>query len=66
MFLYSLGLFYAFAPSQYSFEYVFSIAMAGQPLAWMEASDLPEEAFEIAPVVKTYRQISADFHSGIS
>ena len=54
-----------FAPASYSFEYVFAIAMAGQPLAWMEASNLPEEAFEIAPVVKTYRQISADFHSGV-
>ena len=54
-----------FAPSGYDFEYVFAISMAGQPLAWMEASNLPEEAFEIAPVVKAYRQVSADFHSGV-
>jgi hypothetical protein len=54
-----------FAPSGYSFEYVFATSMAGQPLAWMEASNLPEEAFEIAPVIKAYRQVSADFHSGI-
>ena len=54
-----------FAPSEYSFEYVFAISMAGQPLAWMEASNLPEEAFEIADVIKDYRQVSADFHSGV-
>ena len=54
-----------FAPSGYSFEYVFATSMAGQPLAWMEASNLPEEAFEIAPVVKKYKEISADFHSGV-
>ena len=54
-----------FAPSGYDFEYVFATSMAGQPLAWMEASNLPEEAFEIAPVVKAYRQVSADFHSGV-
>ena len=54
-----------FAPSGYSFEYVFATSMAGQPLAWMEASNLPEEAFEIAPVIKAYREVSADFHSGV-
>ena len=55
----------AFAPSGYSFEYVFAVSMAGQPLAWMEASNLPEEAFDIAPVIRKYREISADFHRGI-
>lgn len=54
-----------FAPSQYSFEYLFAIAMAGQPLAWMEASNLPEEAFGIGEVVKKYRQLSGTFHDGI-
>ena len=54
-----------FAPSVYSFEYVFAVSMAGQPLAWMEASNLPEEAFDIAPVIKGYRDVSADFHSGV-
>ena len=55
----------AFAPSGYSFEYVFAVSMPGQPLAWMEASNLPEEAFDIAPVIRKYREISADFHRGI-
>jgi hypothetical protein len=39
--------------------------MAGQPLAWMEASNLPEEAFDIKPVVDKYRTVSADFHGGV-
>ncbi len=54
----------SFAPGKYSFEYVFAISMAGQPLAWMEASNLPAEAFDIKPVVDTYRSVSADFHAG--
>lgn len=54
-----------FAPGKYSFEYIFAISMAGQPLAWMEASNLPAEAFDIKPVVDTYRSVSADFHRGV-
>ena len=38
--------------------------MAGQPLAWMEASNLPEEAFEISSIVKGYREIMHEFHNG--
>lgn len=55
----------SFAPGKYSFEYVFAISMAGQPLAWMEASNLPAEAFDIKPVVDIYRSVSADFHAGV-
>lgn len=54
-----------FAPCRYSFEYVFALTMAGQPLAWMEASNLSEEAFDIKPVVDKYRLVSAKFHSGV-
>ncbi|MCM1177231.1 MAG: FAD-dependent oxidoreductase [Bacteroides sp.] len=54
-----------FAPAQYDFEYLFAISMAGQPLAWMEASNLPEEAFAIGDVIRKYRGISADFHEGM-
>lgn len=54
-----------FAPSRYSFEYLFSLTMAGQPLAWMEASNLPEEAFLLKPLVEAYRNVQAEFHSGI-
>ncbi|WP_158857143.1 alpha-galactosidase [Lunatibacter salilacus] len=53
-----------FAPSQYDFEYVFATAMAGQPLAWFEATGLPEEALEIGETVRKYKEHQEDFHSG--
>ena len=39
--------------------------MAGQPLAWMEAANLPEEAYGLSNLVEAYKDISYDFHSGI-
>ena len=54
-----------FAPSVYGFDYLFATAMAGQPLAWMEASNLPEEAFSVRSLVDKYKEVSADFHSGM-
>ena len=54
-----------FAPSAYGFDYLFATAMAGQPLAWMEASNLPEEAFSVSGLLSGYREISAEFHSGM-
>lgn len=53
-----------FAPALYEFPYVFAVAMAGQPLAWMEASNLPEEAFALSSVVKAYKSVMNDFHQG--
>lgn len=53
-----------FAPSRYSFDYLFAITMAGQPLAWMEAANLPEEAFSTGELVRKYREIQHDFHAG--
>ncbi len=54
-----------FAPAAYGFDYLFATTMAGQPLAWMESSNLPEEAFSIAPLVEAYRKVAADFHAGV-
>ena len=54
-----------FAPARYGFDYLFATTMAGQPLAWMEASNLPEEAFAVKPLVESYRRVSADFHEGM-
>ncbi len=54
-----------FAPAGYGFDYLFATTMAGQPLAWLESSNLPEEAFAIAPLVREYRAVAADFHAGI-
>ena len=53
-----------FAPSSYSFDYIFATSMAGQPLAWLEASNLPEEAYGISGLVGDYRRIMKDFHRG--
>ena len=53
-----------FAPALYEFPYVFAVAMAGQPLAWMEASNLPEESFALSSVVKAYKSVMNDFHQG--
>lgn len=54
-----------FAPANYSFDYLFAVTMAGQPLAWFEASHLPDQAFtEVTPIIKKYREIQADFQKG--
>lgn len=52
------------APANYSFDYLVATTLAAQPLAWMEASNLPEEAFETAPLLHTWRAIAADLHAG--
>jgi alpha-galactosidase len=52
------------APSKVSFEYEFALTMMAQPLAWMEATGLPEEAFRIAPVVQKYQRLQAAIHAG--
>lgn len=54
-----------FSPANYSFDYLFAITMAGQPLAWMEASNLPEEAFPTGNLIRKYRTIALDFHLGV-
>lgn len=54
-----------FAPANYSFEYLFATTMAAQPLAWFEGSGLPEEAFDISHLIKSYRRMQHDFHSGV-
>lgn len=53
-----------YAPINVPFDYTFAITMMAQPLAWFEASGLPKEAFKVAPLIKSYRQLQADIHSG--
>ena len=53
-----------FAPANYSFEYLFAITMAAQPLAWFEASGLPQEAFGLSKAISNYKKIQHDFHKG--
>ena len=54
-----------FAPGRYSFGYLFAIAMMGQPLAWMEAENLPEEAYGVAPLIAEYREVMNEIHEGV-
>ncbi len=53
-----------FAPKNYSFDYLFAITMFAQPLAWFEASALPEEAFSTTQLIKTYLQHNTKIHAG--
>ena len=52
------------APREVPFAYCFGVTMMAQPLAWFEGSGLPEEAFAIAPLVKTYRKHQQALHAG--
>ncbi len=54
-----------FAPNKYSFDYLFAITMAAQPLAWFEGSNLPKEAFTVSPTIDSYKKVMTDFHSGV-
>lgn len=54
-----------YAPARYSFDYLFATTMAGQPLAWFEASQLPDEAFSVAPLIDAYKLVSEKFHHGV-
>ncbi len=52
------------SPAKYSFDYLFALTMPGQPLAWMEARNLPEEAFGLSRLVKIYQKYSREWHGG--
>ncbi len=53
-----------FAPANYSLDYLFAITMMAQPLAWFEATSLPAEAFQTSSLIKTYREVQTQLHSG--
>ncbi len=52
------------SPINVPFEYTFAITMMAQPLAWFEGTGLPEEALELAPVIKKYKEIQGHIHRG--
>jgi hypothetical protein len=54
-----------FAPKNYSFDYLFAITMMAQPLAWMEATGLPQEAFATSKLINTYKTIQHRLHQGV-
>lgn len=53
-----------FAPSRLDFSYIAATSFAAQPLAWMEASNLPEEAFQVEDLLHTWRDIAPALHAG--
>lgn len=53
-----------FAPANYSFDYIAAISFVAQPLAWMEASNLPEEAFYVGDILKKWFAWAPDLHAG--
>ena len=53
-----------FAPFRIPFDYIFAVTIMGQPLAWLEGTGLPEEAFGIAPMVRVYRKHQNRIHAG--
>ena len=53
-----------FAPSTYSFDYVASTSFAAQPLAWMEASNLPEGAYYVGALLKDWMKLAPKIHAG--
>ncbi len=54
-----------FAPANYSFDYLFAITMAAQPLAWFEGTGLPADAFTVSELIGKYKKVMSDFHSGV-
>jgi hypothetical protein len=54
-----------FAPANYSFNYLFAITMMAQPLAWFEASSLPEQAFSTSKTIADYKKVMTKIHAGI-
>jgi hypothetical protein len=54
-----------FAPANYSFDYLFAITMMAQPLAWFEASGLPEQAFSTSKIITDYKKVMTDIHYGV-
>ena len=53
-----------FTPSSYSFDFVAATSFAAQPLAWMEASNLPEDAYYVGDLLKQWYTLAPDLHAG--
>ena len=53
-----------FTPSSYSFDYVAATSFVAQPLAWMEASNLPEHAYYVGDLLKKWMELAPEIHTG--
>lgn len=52
-------------PLRVPFDYQFAITMMGQPLAWMEATGLPAEAFDVVPLIRLWKTERTSMQSGV-
>ena len=53
-----------FAPCTYSFDYVAATSFVAQPLAWMEASNLPEHSYYVGDLLRQWHTLAPDIHAG--
>ncbi len=53
------------APGKIPFDYLVAITLMAQPLAWLEAGNLPAEAFSVQSLLKKYKDIQHEMHQGI-
>ncbi len=53
------------SPVNIPFDYMFATTMMAQPLAWMEATGLPREAFAVNDLVQVWKKHRSDMQSGI-
>ena len=53
------------APQRVPFEYCFAVTAMAQPLAWFEATGLPEEALDLGATIVAYRLHQQAIHEGL-
>ncbi len=52
------------APARAGQDYAFAVTMMAQPLAWLEATGMPDGAFADPDLIRTYRAHAARIHAG--
>lgn len=52
-------------PRDIPFDYQFAVTMMGQPLAWMEATALPDEAFSVTSLIDLWKEERSEMQRGI-
>lgn len=53
-----------YSPRNYSLDYLFAITMPSQPLAFFDATGLPNNALKNRNIINIYKQIQHDLHQG--
>lgn len=52
------------APARTGQDYAFAVTMMAQPLAWLEATGMPQGAFADPDLIRTYRAHAGRIHAG--